>query len=143
MAGLDRIEAILNYPAPRNCKQLRQFLGTCNFHSRFIVGYVDYVAPLLPLLRQGTKWEWTDEEQEAFLRLRDSFARSVYLGHPRDELPYAIYTDASKLGISSVLTQKSDSDETLVVSTVSRLLASVEQRYTTCEQELLAVVYAL
>jgi hypothetical protein len=58
-------------------------------------------------------------------------------------LPYAIYTDASKLGISSVLTQKSDSGETLVASTASRVLTPVEQRYTTCEQELLAVVYAL
>jgi hypothetical protein len=34
-----RIEDILNYPSPRNQKQLRQFLGTCNFHNRFIVKY--------------------------------------------------------------------------------------------------------
>jgi hypothetical protein len=90
-ADPDRIAAIPNYPAPRNCKQLRQFLGTCNFHRRFIVGYADYVAPLLPLLRQGSKWEWTAEKQEAFLKLRDSFAYSIHLVHPRDELPYAIY----------------------------------------------------
>jgi hypothetical protein len=70
------------------------------------------VAQLLPLLRQGT-----DEKQEAFSRLRDSLARSIHPVQPRDELPYAIYTDVSKLGISSVLNQKSDSEETLVVST--------------------------
>jgi hypothetical protein len=142
-ADPDCIKAILNYPALRNCKQLRQFLGTCNFHSRFIVGYADYVPPLLPLLRQGTKWEWTGEKQEAFLKLCDSFAHIIHLVHLQDDLPYAIYTDASKLGISSVLTQKSDSGETLVVSTASRVSTPVEQRYTTCEQELLAVVYAL
>jgi hypothetical protein len=34
-ADPDRIAAILSYPVPRNSKQLRQFLGTCNFHSRF------------------------------------------------------------------------------------------------------------
>jgi hypothetical protein len=44
-ADPDRIEATVHYQAPRNCKQLRQFLGTCNFHSRFIVGYTNYVDP--------------------------------------------------------------------------------------------------
>jgi hypothetical protein len=35
-ADPERVEAILHYPAPRNCKQLRQLLGVCNFHSRVI-----------------------------------------------------------------------------------------------------------
>jgi hypothetical protein len=51
-ADPDRIAAILQYPPPRNQKQLRQFLGTCNFHNRFIIGYAEYVAPLLPLLKK-------------------------------------------------------------------------------------------
>ena len=45
--GPERIATILNYHAPRNQKQLRQFLGTCNYHHRFIINYADYVAPLL------------------------------------------------------------------------------------------------
>jgi hypothetical protein len=49
------MEAIWKYSAPKNAKQLQQFLGTCNFHSRFIIGYANYVAPLLPLLKEGTK----------------------------------------------------------------------------------------
>jgi hypothetical protein len=77
-ADPDLIEVILHYPAPRNCKQLRQFLGTCNFHRHFIVGYADYITALLALLRQGTKWKWTDEKQEAFLKLRDNFARRIH-----------------------------------------------------------------
>jgi hypothetical protein len=94
-------------------------------------------------LKQGAKWVWTDETQDAFLSLRESFARSIQLVHPRDGLPNATYIDASKLGISSVLTQESDSGETLLVSTASRVLFPVERRYSACEQELLAVVYAL
>jgi hypothetical protein len=101
------------------------------------------VAPLTPLLKQGAKWDWTEERQDAFLRLRESFAHSIQLVHPRDELPYAVYTDASKLGISAILTQESKPGETLIVSTASRVLSPVERRYFTCEQELLAVVYAL
>jgi hypothetical protein len=48
----ERIAAILNYPAPRNQKQLRQLLGICNYHHRFITNYADYVAPLLGLLKK-------------------------------------------------------------------------------------------
>ena len=131
-ADPDRVEAILKYPAPRNAKQLRQFLGTCNFHSRFIVGYAEYVAPLLPLLKQGIKWSWTDEMKGPFEKLRASFAKSVQLVHPRPDFPYAIYTDASKLGISSVLMQESDSGEKLVVSSASRVLSPTERKYSTC-----------
>jgi hypothetical protein len=104
-ADPDRVQSILNYPAQRNSRQLRQFLGTRNFHSRLIIGYADYFAPLTPLLNQSVKWTWTGEAQDAFLRLRQSFAHSIHLVNQRDDAPYEIYTDTSKLGISSILTQ--------------------------------------
>ncbi|PNF35697.1 hypothetical protein B7P43_G17396 [Cryptotermes secundus] len=78
-----------------------------------------------------------------FEKLRASFANSVQLVHPRPDFLYATYTDASKLGISSVLMQESDSGEKLIVSSASRVLSPTERKYSTCEQELLAVVYAL
>jgi hypothetical protein len=102
------VEAILNYSAPRNLKQLRQFLGICNFHSRFIISYANYTGPLLSLLKQGTKRELTTEKQQAFQRLKESFANTIQLVHLSNECPYAIYTDASKLGFSGMLMQKSD-----------------------------------
>jgi hypothetical protein len=55
----ERSAAILNYTVPRNQKQLRQFLVTCNYHHQFIINYVDYAAPLLGLLKIGTKWRST------------------------------------------------------------------------------------
>jgi hypothetical protein len=138
-----RIEAILNYPSPRNQKQLRQFLGTCNFHNRFILGYSEYVAPLLPLLKKGSKWSWNQETEQAFQRLKNRFATSIQLAHPREDLPYEIHTDASKVGISAILSQKEEAGEVSVISTASRVLTEIERRYSVCEQELLAVVYAI
>ena len=37
-----RIGAILNYPAPRNQRQLRHFLGTANYHHTFPVNCSSY-----------------------------------------------------------------------------------------------------
>jgi hypothetical protein len=53
----ERTAEILSYPAPRNKKHLRQFLGTCNYHHIFFINYADYVAPFLGLLKKGTKWK--------------------------------------------------------------------------------------
>ena len=38
-ADPERIEAILRYPVPKNKKQMRKFLGVCNFHQPFILNY--------------------------------------------------------------------------------------------------------
>jgi hypothetical protein len=128
-ADPERIAAILRYPIPRNCKQLRQFLGVCNFHICFIVGYANYAALLYSLLKLGSKWN--TEKHEAFLKLRQCFADSIQLIHPDYDKPCGIYTDASKAGISSILTQVNDAGETLIVSTASRALTKVEKNYTT------------
>jgi transposase InsO family protein len=138
-----RIDAILNYPRPRNTKQLKQFLGVCNYHNRFIINYSEYVAPLLPLLKKGTKWRWTAELQQAFELLRSKFASSIHLIHPDETMPYSISTDASKRAIGAVLLQTDKQGETHIVCTASRVLSQIEQRYSVAEQELLAIVYAL
>jgi hypothetical protein len=117
-----RIEAIQSYPPPKNQKQLRQFLGVCNYHHRFIIGYADCVAPLLILLKKGTKWKWTPELQRAFEVLRARFADSIHLVHPDVSLPYAINTDASGRAIGAVLMQTNGEGETFIVSTASRVL---------------------
>jgi hypothetical protein len=102
----ERIAAILNYPAPRNQKQIRQFLGTCNYHHRFIINYSDYVAPLLGLLKKGTKWKWTPETLIAFESLREKFANTIHLIQPDERLPYIMHTDANSKVIGAILMQK-------------------------------------
>jgi hypothetical protein len=89
------VEAILKYPAPRNVKQLRQLLATCNFHHRFINNYANYTAPLLPLIKKGVRWRWSPDMQAAFETQRAQFARSIHLIHPDEEMPNEIYTEAS------------------------------------------------
>ena len=122
---------------------MRQFLGICGFRHKFVINYADFVAPLSPLLKKGVKWKWTAYLQKAFEELRAQFANSIRLIHPNDELPYSIYTDASKFAIVALLMQNDENGETYIVSSASRVLTTTEQKYSTCEQELLAIVYAL
>jgi len=128
-ADPERIEAILRYPVPKNQKQLRKFLGVCNFHQQFIVNYASFVEPLLVLLRKGNKWSWSSTLQNAFEILRDKFADSIHLFHPDENKGYVINTDASGKAIGGVLLQKRDDGHYNIVSTASRVLSAAEQRY--------------
>jgi hypothetical protein len=94
-------------------------------------------------LKKGSKCSWNQEKEQAFQRLKNSFATSIQLAHPREDLPYEIHTDASKVGISAILSQKDESGEVSVISTASRVRTEIERRYSVCEQERLAVVYAM
>ena len=139
----ERIEAILRYPTPKNQRQLRKFLGVCNFHQQFILNYSLLAEPLLVLLRKGVRWRWTPALQQAFMTLKSKFAHSILLIHPDENKEWIINTDASGRAIGSVLLQERDDGGFNIVSTASRVLNQTEQRYTTCEKELLAIVYAL
>jgi hypothetical protein len=142
-ADRERTEAILRYPVPKNQRQLRKFLGICNFHQQFILNYSSHVKPLLILLRKGNKWKWTDALQEAFETLRNKFAHSIQLIHPDEKKGWIINTDASGRAIGSVLLQGREDGGFSIVSTASRVLNQTQQRYTTCQKELLAIIYAL
>ena len=50
---MKKAEAILRYPVPKNRRQLRKFLGMCNFHQHFVLNYASYVETLLVLIRKS------------------------------------------------------------------------------------------
>ena len=98
----------MRYPTPKNQRQVRKFLGVCNFHQQFITNYAIYVEPLLVLLRKGTNWKWTAELQSAFETLRAKFAEITFLVHTDEEKGWVINTDASGKAIGSVLMQQNE-----------------------------------
>ena len=53
--------AISNLTAPKNLQQLRSFLGSVHYLSKFIPNLSQLCHPLRPLLKKNTKNVWTDE----------------------------------------------------------------------------------
>ena len=139
----DKVKSILKIPAPRNVRQLRRFLGICQYQSRFLISYAKETEPLRKLLRKDVKWRWTEEANEAFMRVKQLFADAVLLQKPDYNHGYVIYTDSSGSGMGCVLTQEISENDCRVISTASRSLSPPECRMFVAELEVCAIYFAL
>jgi hypothetical protein len=107
------------------------------------VDYAQNSTPLLLLLQMGERWKWTGELLVAYERLWQQFSMTIRLMHPIEGQDFSIYADASKNAMGAVLIQSDEHGETCVISTASRVLTPTERKYSICEHEILAIVYAL
>lgn len=138
-----KIESIKNFPRPKNQKELKGFLGLCQFYSRFIRNYSTTIQPLLHLTGKKEKFIWTSKEQIAFQETKNRFLDCVMLEYPDIKRTYILQTDASSIAIAGYLYQINDEGEQQVLAFLSRVLHGYECAYCTTELELLAIIWCL
>ena len=138
----EKTKAVREWPVPQNVKELRSFLGFCSYYRRFVKNYANLAAPLHALLKDGQRFTWSAQCQEAFLNLKAALVHAPVLQYPDPQQPFVLDTDASDHGIGAVLSQLIDGQER-VVAYYSRALSASERNYCTTRKELLAVVDAV
>jgi len=57
----EKVEGVLNWPAPRNVKEVQKFLDLANYYRRFIKDFARIAVPLHVLVRKEQKWKWEGE----------------------------------------------------------------------------------
>ena len=143
-----KIEAVRNYPEPRNQKELLSLLGLANYYRRFVRGYAEIAHPLTELTRKNIEWVWGDQQRNAFDRIKTVLTSRPLLSYPDFSREFTIQTDASGFGLGAVLSQMQclpDSDEEVevVIAYASRHLTDGERKWSTTEKECLAIIYAI
>ena len=93
-------------PAPRTAKEVKQFLGFIGYYRKFVPHFADISRPLTKLTRQDVTFEWTEQCRNAFNHLRELLMEYPILHYPDPKQGYTLYTDASGIGWSGVLTQE-------------------------------------
>lgn len=137
-----KIECIKNYPAPKNSKQVKSFLGLCGYYRRFINNFSTISAPLTKLTgskRGISNFCWSPEAENSFNKLKSALTSAPVLNCPDFSLPFTIHCDASAVGIGAVLTQTFGEEEH-PIAYFSRCLNVHERNYGITERELLAVL---
>lgn len=127
------------WPVPTSVSEVRQFVGLASYYRRFIRDFAAVACPLYELTKKNASFRWTPPCQEAFEKLKNLLTSAPILGYPRDRGELILDTDASNVGIGSVLSQVQDGEER-VLAYGSRRLSTTEQNYCTTRRELLAVV---
>ena len=99
-----KIQAMLDWPAPKNVKELRGFLGLTGYYRLFVKGYVSVAAPLTNLLKLNA-YQWSNSTQQAFQKLKATMSSTPVLRLPNFEQEFILETDASNFGIGAMLMQ--------------------------------------
>ena len=63
---VEMIEAIMNWPTPRNVTDVRSFMGLVGYYRRFIEGFSKVAHSIASLQKKGIKFEWTPKYEEIF-----------------------------------------------------------------------------
>ena len=103
-----KVEAIHNWPTPKNVTELLSFLGSVNYLSRFTPELSHLRKPLKTLVKKDSGFVWTAEHDRAFAEVKLAVSKDCLLQFYNPQKPLYIECDASRQGIGCVLLQPDD-----------------------------------
>ena len=67
----DKYQAIKEFPAPKNLKDLKTFLGLAYQLAAFVPDLAHMSAGLRPLLKKGNAWVWEKDHEQEFNKIKN------------------------------------------------------------------------
>ena len=101
----EKLESIAKMPAPRNPKEVKQFLRLVGYYRKFVPRFADISRVLTHLTKKDVEFKWTPECENCFQILKEFLQQAPILLYPDPQASYTLYTDASKYAYAGVLTQ--------------------------------------
>ena len=138
----EKIRSVVEWPTPKNVKEVQSFLEFANFYRKFIEKYSKIATPLTELTKKDTKFEWSSEAQRSFEELKKRFTSQPILSSFDPEKPITLETDASDGAIGACISQPDDKGRLHPVAFYSRKFLGAEMNYEIHDKELLAIVDA-
>ena len=138
-----KIDTIVKFPVPTNRKELMRFLGMAGFYRKFCRNFSDVVACLTDLLGKNVKFQWTQNCQKAFDRIKSMLQSSPVLISPNYEKPFTLIIDASDIGAGGIVVQEDSHGVEHPVGYFSKKFLKHQKNYSTIEKETLALLLAL
>ena len=137
------VQSVLEFPTPRNRREVRRFLGMVGYYRRFIKNFSDVSEPLTNLLRKGVRFAWNDMCTDSFEKLKSVLINFPVLKSPDFSSPFQLAVDASDTGVGAILTQLDEEGKSLPVAYFSKKLSPAQKKYSTIEKEALSLVLAI
>ena len=135
-----KIKAIQEWETPTCLREVRSFIGFCNFYHRFIRGFSKIAKPLNALTKKERIFEWTPACEKAFRTLQKWIGEAPVLIHFDRNKQCYLETDSSDHVNGGVLSQIGDDGELHPVAFFSKNMSPAECNYEIYDKELLAII---
>ena len=141
----EKCNTIKNWPSPKSKKEVKSFLQTVQFNSKFLGAvngdgdsYPELTNPLRKLTQKKAKFVWGTREDTAFCKLRERLCDDTVMAPYDTSRKTRLYVDSSPVGTQATLAQLhqiKDSEAWRPVNHTSRSWTPVEARYGQIERE--------
>jgi len=138
-----KIKVIESLQAPINRKALQRLLGLLQFFRRHIPNFSKRTFNMRKLLKQGVKYEWTDECNQELIHLKEALITNPILQPIREDRPIYLYIDGSTSGVGSAIVQYDDAGRPNVCSYLSYATTETQQKWAPFQLEFLALGLSL
>jgi len=143
--GIDhtRCKIVKDFPRPKTVKEVKRYLGMCQYFRKTIKNYSHRSAPLRQLLRKNVSFHWGSEQESSFTDLRDAICSPNTMHYPDHDLPFRIVLDASQSALGYVLCNVDGGGNELPVFFGGRATNANERKFSATDLELSALLAAV
>ena len=93
-----KVEALKNWPSPSNKSEVRSIVGLMGYYRKIISNFTARASPLTKLTRTRAKFQWNEEQENAFQDLKECLVDSAVLAFPNNKDTFVLDCDASLYG---------------------------------------------
>lgn len=123
------IDAVCNFPLPKNVRDVRSFVGLCSYFRKFIEMFSLIAKPLYDLLRKNVLFQFGEKELEAFEKLKSKLVSAPILSIYNSRDATELHCDASSHGYGAILMQRKPNLKLHPVFYYSKRTSETESRY--------------
>ena len=142
--GPAKVAVIHNWDRPTCVKEIRSFIGFCNFYRQLIHRFTNVASPLNAMTKKEAmkkQFAWTNKCKKAFRELKNRVCKAPIFRHFDPSKQYFIETNSSNYVNVGVLSQLDDKNVLYSIAYFSRKMAPAECNYKIYDRELLAIIW--
>ncbi|XP_055826325.1 uncharacterized protein LOC129894689 [Solanum dulcamara] len=105
MVDPQKIEVVKNWARPSSVSEVRSFMGLANYYRWFMRNFAFITTHLTRLTQKEAAFEWTDNCEESFQKLKTLLTTTPILTLPVEGKDFIVYCDTSHSGLGVVMMQ--------------------------------------
>lgn len=122
-------------------KNIRTFVGFCNFYQHFIQNFSKIAGPFNSLTKKDAAFVWSTDCESAFQELKQCTCQTPILKHLNLSKQCFVKTNSSDYINAGVLSQRDEDGLLYPIAYFLRRIAPAKCNYEIYDKELLAIIH--